>query len=46
MKSVLVIDGDTIYINGYNTPKARSARMIAIAPCLKTCQSSDKNGER
>jgi outer membrane protein assembly factor BamB len=45
MKSVPVIDGDTIYINGYNTPENDPGKQIAIAPFEEVLKSSDKNGD-
>ncbi len=45
MKSVPVIDGDTIYINGYNTPENDPGKQIAIAPFEDVVKSSDKNGD-
>jgi outer membrane protein assembly factor BamB len=45
MKSVPVIDGDTIYINGYNTPENDPGKQIAIAPFEQVLKSNDKNGD-
>jgi outer membrane protein assembly factor BamB len=45
MKSVPVIDGDTIYINGYNTPENDPGKQIAIAPFEEVLKTSDKNGD-
>jgi outer membrane protein assembly factor BamB len=45
MKSVPVIDGDTVYINGYNTPENDPGKQIAIAPFEDVLKSSDKNGD-
>jgi outer membrane protein assembly factor BamB len=45
MKSVPVIDGDTIYINGYNTPENDPGKQIAIAPFEDVVKSNDKNGD-
>jgi outer membrane protein assembly factor BamB len=45
MKSVPVIDGDTIYINGYNTPENDPGKQIAIAPFEDVLKSNDKNGD-
>ena len=45
MKSVPVIDGDTIYINGYNTPENDPGKQIAIAPFEEVLKSSDKDGD-
>ena len=45
MKSVPVIDGDTIYINGYNTPENDPGKQIAIAPFEEVLKDHDKNGD-
>ena len=45
MKSVPVIEGDTIYINGYNTPENDPGKQIAMAPFEEVLKSSDKNGD-
>jgi outer membrane protein assembly factor BamB len=45
MKSVPVIDGDTIYINGYNTPENDPGKQIAIAPFEEVLKANDKNGD-
>ena len=45
MKSVPVIDGDTIYINGYNTPENDPGKQIAIAPFEDVLKTNDKNGD-
>jgi outer membrane protein assembly factor BamB len=45
MKSVPVIDGDTIYINGYNAPENDPGKQVAIAPFEEVLKSSDKDGD-
>jgi outer membrane protein assembly factor BamB len=45
MKSVPVIDGNTIYINGYNTPENDPGKQIAIAPFEEVLKKNDKNGD-
>jgi len=45
MKSVPVIDGDTIYINGYNAPENDPGKQVAIAPFEEVLKTSDKNGD-
>lgn len=45
MKSVPVIDGDTIYINGYNTPENDPGKQIAIAPFEEVLKKYDANGD-
>jgi outer membrane protein assembly factor BamB len=45
MKSVPVIEGDTIYINGYNTPENDPGKQVAIAPFEDVLKSNDKNGD-
>ena len=43
MKSVPIIDGDTIYINGYNTPENDPGKQIAVAPFDEVLKKSDAN---
>jgi outer membrane protein assembly factor BamB len=43
MKSVPVIDGDTIYISGYNTPENDPGKQVAIAPFADVLKTSDAN---
>src|SRR5580692_1666419 len=43
MKSVPVIDGDTIYINGYNTPENDPGRQVAVAPFEEVLKKFDAN---
>ena len=43
MKSVPVIDGDTIYINGYNTPENDPGKQIAVAPFDEVLKKIDAN---
>jgi outer membrane protein assembly factor BamB len=45
MKSVPVIEGDTIYINGYNTPENDPGKQIAIAPFEDVLKTNDKDGD-
>lgn len=45
MKSVPVIDGDTIYINGYNTPENDPGKQVAIAPFEEVLKKYDANGD-
>lgn len=45
MKSVPVIDGDTIYINGYNTPENDPGKQVAVAPFDEVVKKFDKNGD-
>ncbi len=45
MKSVPVIDGDTIYINGYNTPENDPGKQVAVAPFDEVLKKFDKNGD-
>jgi outer membrane protein assembly factor BamB len=45
MKSVPVIDGDTLYINGYNTPENDPGKQVAIAPFEEVLKANDKNGD-
>jgi outer membrane protein assembly factor BamB len=47
MKSVPVVDGDTLYINGYNTPENDPGKQVAIMPfadALKCCDAN-KDGK-
>jgi outer membrane protein assembly factor BamB len=43
MKSVPIIDGDTIYINGYNTPENDPGRQVAVAPFEEVLKKYDAN---
>ena len=43
MKSVPIIDGDTIYINGYNTPENDPGRQVAVAPFEEVLKKFDAN---
>ncbi len=43
MKSVPVIDGDTIYINGFNTPENDPGRQIAVPPFDEVLKKFDAN---
>lgn len=43
MKSVPIIDGDTIYISGYNTPENDPGKQVAIAPFAEVLKTSDAN---
>ncbi len=43
MKSVPIIDGDTIYINGYNTPENDPGKQIAVAPFEEVLKKWDAN---
>ncbi len=43
MKSVPIIDGNTIYISGYNTPENDPGKQVAIAPFADVLKSSDAN---
>lgn len=43
MKSVPVVDGDTIYINGYNTPENDPGKQVAIATFDEQLAQDDKN---
>jgi outer membrane protein assembly factor BamB len=45
MKSVPVIDGDTIYINGFNTPENDPGKQIAVAPFEEVLKKYDANGD-
>ena len=45
MKSVPVIDGDNIYINGYNTPENDPGKQVAVAPFEEVLKKFDKNGD-
>jgi outer membrane protein assembly factor BamB len=45
MKSVPVIDGDTIYINGYNTPENDPGKQVAVPPFEEVLKKFDKNGD-
>ncbi|MFN0172082.1 MAG: PQQ-binding-like beta-propeller repeat protein [Bryobacteraceae bacterium] len=44
LKSVPVIDGNLVYIHGYNTPENDPGRLIAIPPFAKVLKSHDKDG--
>ncbi len=44
MKSVPVLDRDTIYVNGYNTPDNDPGRLIAVAPFAEVLQNHDADG--
>ena len=43
MKSVPVIDGDTIYINGFNTPENDPGQQIAVPPFDEVLKKFDAN---
>ena len=43
MKSVPVLAGDTVYINGYNTPENDPGKQIAILPFDDQLAKDDKN---
>jgi outer membrane protein assembly factor BamB len=45
MKSVPVVDGDTIYINGYNTPENDPGKQVAVAPFEEVLKKYDANGD-
>ncbi len=45
MKSVPVIDGDTVYINGYNTPENDPGKQVAVAPFEEVLKKFDANGD-
>jgi outer membrane protein assembly factor BamB len=43
MKSVPIVDGDTIYINGYNTPENDPGKQVAVAPFEEVLKKYDTN---
>jgi len=43
MKSVPIIDGDKIYINGYNTPENDPGRQVILPPFSEVLAKSDAN---
>jgi outer membrane protein assembly factor BamB len=43
MKSVPIIDGDTIYISGYNTPENDPGKQVAIASFAQVLKTADAN---
>ncbi|HLX42079.1 MAG TPA: PQQ-binding-like beta-propeller repeat protein [Bryobacteraceae bacterium] len=43
MKSVPIIDGETIYISGYNTPENDPGKQVAIPPFADVIQKYDAN---
>lgn len=43
MKSVPIIEGNTIFISGYNTPENDPGKQVAIAPFADVLKSSDAN---
>jgi hypothetical protein len=43
MKSVPIIDGQTIYISGYNTPENDPGKQVAIAPFAEVLKKNDAN---
>lgn len=43
MKSLPIVDGDTIYINGYNTPENDPGKQVAIPPFEEMLKQYDTN---
>jgi outer membrane protein assembly factor BamB len=43
MKSLPIVDGETIYINGYNTPENDPGKQVAIAPFEDVLKQNDAN---
>jgi outer membrane protein assembly factor BamB len=43
MKSVPVVEGDTLYINGYNTPENDPGKQVAIMPFAEALKCCDAN---
>ena len=43
MKSVPIIEGETIFISGYNTPENDPGKQVAIAPFKDVLKSNDAN---
>lgn len=46
MKSVPAIDGDVIYVHGFNTPENDPGRLIAVPAFREALQSHDKDGNQ
>ncbi len=45
MKSIPVLDGDKLYINGFNTPENDPGKQIPVAPFEDVLKQFDKNGD-
>jgi len=47
MKSVPIVDGDTVYINGFNTPENDPGKQVAVAPFDEVVKKfdADKDGK-
>lgn len=43
MKSVPIVDGDTIYISGFNTPENDPGKQVAVAPFEEVLSKYDAN---
>jgi outer membrane protein assembly factor BamB len=46
MKSVPIIEGNTIFISGYNTPENDPGKQVAVAPFEEVIAKFDKNHDR
>ena len=46
LKSVPVVLGDTLYINGFGSSENEPGRRVAVAPSSEVFPASDKNGDR